>query len=81
MRKISILVLISEGTNPKIEMNLKKNTHTHNPNMFSPLLILKWKFFINRQKTQCLAGAQFYKFLYFVTIFQVLCRKICVTVV
>ena len=79
MRKISILVLISEGTNPNIEMNLKKNTHSSS--MFSPLLILKWKFFINRQKTQCLAGAQFYKFLYFVTIFQVLCRKICVTVV
>lgn len=79
MRKISIVVLISEGTNPNIEMNLKKKTH--NPSMFSPLLILKWKFFINRQKTQCLAGAQFYKFLYFVTIFQVLCRKICVTVV
>ena len=79
MRKISILVLISEGTNPNIEMNLKK--HTHSSSMFSPLLILKWKFFINRQKTQCLAGAQFYKFLYFVTIFQVLCRKICVTVV
>ena len=26
MRKISIVVLISEGTNPNIEMNLKKKT-------------------------------------------------------
>ena len=49
MRKISILVLISEGTNPNIEMNLKKNTHTQ-PKHVQPFTNFKMEIFYQQTK-------------------------------